>query len=289
MTKIAFIGTGGMGQGMAATLLAAGYDLVVCNRTAGKAASLVDAGATLAATPRDAVANADFIISVVGDDSASKEVWLGSAGVLAGRPRQNAIAIECTTLSLAWVNELEASVIAAGLAYVDCPITGGRQGAATGALTLLVGAEERVLERARPVLDALSKEIVHFGLPGAGTAYKLTVNMMVGAQAVALAEGLLMAEKYGLCMGQVIHGLTSGAVASPVVKAYAAKMVSGDHDKVVNFSAHWMHKDLTYALQMAAQVDQSTPTLRAAEQILAMAVARAQEEKNVTYLIEALR
>ena len=289
MTKIAFIGTGGMGQGMAASLLRADYDLVVCNRTPSKAAPLVAAGATLAATPRDAAANADYIISVVGDDSASKEVWLGKGGVLAGRPKQNAIAIECTTLSLGWVKELEARVTAAGLAYVDCPITGGRQGAATGALTLLVGTEGRVLERARPVLDALSKEIVHFGPPGAGTAYKLTVNMMVGVQAVALAEGLLMAEKYGLDMGKVVHGLTSGAVASPVVKAYAAKMISGDHKEVVNFSAHWMHKDLTYALQMAAQVGQSTPTLTAAEQILALAVARAQEEKNVTYLIEALR
>ena len=106
---------------------------------------------------------------------------------------------------------------------------------------------------------------------------------------MALAEGLLMAERYGLDMEQVVHGLTSGAVASPVVKAYADKMVRGDHDQVVNFSAHWMHKDLAYALQMAAELDQATPTLKAAERILAAAVAKAGEEKNVTYLIEVLR
>ncbi len=289
MTQIAFIGTGGMGFGMAATLLRAGYDLVVCNRNPAKAAPLVEDGAKLAKTPREAATGADFIISVVGDDEASRAVWMGKDGVLAGHPKTGAVAIECTTLSLAWGSELADVLAAAGLAYIDCPITGGRQGAATGALTLLVGAEARVLERARPVLEALSKEIIHFGPPGAGTAYKLTVNTMVGVQAVALAEGLLMAERYGLHMDQVVHGLTSGAVASPVVKAYAAKMVSGDHDEVVNFSAHWMQKDLAYALQMAAELDQATPTLKAAEKILAAAVEKAREEKNVTYLIEALR
>jgi 3-hydroxyisobutyrate dehydrogenase len=289
MTQIAFIGTGGMGLGMAATLLRAGYDLVVCNRTPAKAAPLVDAGATLAGTPREAAADADFIISMVGDDEASRAVWLGEEGVLAGRPKTDAVAIECTTLSLAWGRELAEQLAAAGLAYVDCPVTGGRQGAATGALTLLVGAADAVLVRVRPVLESMSKEIVHFGPPGAGTAYKLTVNMMVGVQAVALAEGLLMAERYGLSMDQVIHGLSSGAVASPVVKAYAARMVSGDHDEVVNFSAHWMQKDLAYALQMAAEVDQATPTLRAAEEVLAAAVAKAETEKNITYLIEVLR
>jgi 3-hydroxyisobutyrate dehydrogenase len=278
-----------MGFGMASTLLRAGYDLAVCNRSPAKAAPLVDAGATLARSPREAVDGADFIISVVGDDDASRAVWLGEDGVLAGRPKTGAIAIECTTLSLAWVSELAESLAAAGMAYIDCPITGGRQGAATGALTLLVGAEDEVLVRARSVLASMSKEIIHFGPPGAGTAYKLTVNTMVGVQAVALAEGLLMAERYGLDMEQVIHGLTSGAVASPVVKAYADKMVRGDHDQVVNFSAHWMHKDLAYALQMAAELDQATPTLKAAERILAAAVEKAREEKNVTYLIEVLR
>jgi len=288
MTRVAFIGAGGMGQGMAAQLLRAGFDLMVCSRTRTRVQPLVEAGARPADTPQEAVSGADYVISMVGDDADSRRVWLGEAGVLAGRPSEGVVAIECTTLSLGWVRELEERATAAGLGYVDCPVTGGRQGAASGELTLLVGAKESTLERARPVLEAFSKQIVRFGLPGAGTAYKLTVNQMVGAQAAALAEGLLLAERYGLDMEQVVASLAGGAVASPVVRAYAARMVSGDHDEVANFSIRWMLKDLRYGLEMATGLGQETPTLEAVTALFEAAVAEAQGEKNITYVIEAL-
>jgi 3-hydroxyisobutyrate dehydrogenase len=168
-------------------------------------------------------------------------------------------------------------------------VTGGRRGAADGTLTLLVGAQEADLIRARPVMDAYSQEIIHFGPVGAGTAYKLMVNSMVGVQAVALAEGLLLAEKAGLDMAQVIQALTGGAVASPIVKAYAERMVSGDHDEVTNFLARWMHKDMAYALTLAAEMGQSVPTSAAATQVFQMMQARRLADKNVTAVIETLR
>jgi len=288
-TKIAFIGTGGMGQGMARNLLDAGYDLTVCNRTIAKAQPLVDAGAALALTPRQAATGADFIISMVGDDCASREVWLGANGVLAGRPKYNATAIESSTLSFEWVRELGEALTAAGLSFIDSPVTGGRRGAENGTLTLLLGAKEADLARARPVMDTYSQEIVHFGLPGAGTAYKLIVNLMVGVQTVALAEGLLLADKFGLDMVQVIQGLTSGAVASPIVKAYAERMVSGDHDEVTNFLARWMHKDMAYALRLATATGQPVPASAVATQVFQMAQAKGLIDKNVTAVIEALR
>jgi len=288
MTKIALLGTGIMGAGMAHNLLKAGYNVTVWNRTAEKTEPLVQAGATRADTPALAVYNADVIITIVGDDDSSRQVWLGPEGVLAGQPAANAIAIESTTISLGWVNTLHQAAKEAGLRFIDSPVTGGRGGAEGGTLTLLVGAEDDVLAQVRPVLDAYSEKIIHFGPPGAGTAYKLIVNMIGAVHAVALGEGILMAEKAGLNMERVVEGLTSGAVASPLVKAFAQRMVDNDHD-FVHFSARWMHKDAAYAVQMAKDVGQAIPMSSVAAQVYQMALSQGLGEKNVSAVVEALR
>jgi 3-hydroxyisobutyrate dehydrogenase len=287
--KVVFIGTGGMGTGVAHNLLKAGYDLTVCNRTKAKAHSLIEAGAVFARTPSDAAADADVIISMVGDNQDSREVWLGPDGVLAGQFRPGAIAIESTTLSYEWVRRLQSTLTAEGLRFIDSPVTGGRTGAEAGTLTLLVGATDEDLAYARPVMRAYSQKIIHFGLPGAATAYKLIVNLMVGVQAVALAESLLLAEKSGLNMAQVIEALTSGAAASPVVKAYAQRMVIGDHTETINFLARWMQKDMTYALELAAALGQAVPTATSAAQVFQTTQDKGWIDQNVTVVIEALR
>jgi len=288
MTKIAFVGLGIMGAGMAHNLLKAGYSLTVWNRTVAKAQPLVEVGATLADTPAAAATGADMIITIVGDDNSSRDVWLGPDGVLAGQPNPNAIAVESTTISLAWAQELHRAITKAGLRFIDSPVTGGRNGAEGGTLTLLVGADEAVLAEARPVLDAYSQKIIHFGPPGAGTAYKLIANLMGAVHAVALGEGILMAEKAGLNMERVIEGLTSGAVAGPLINAFAQTMVDNDHD-FVHFSARWMHKDATYAVKMAHELGQAIPMSAVATQIYQMALSQGLGEKNVSVVIEALR
>ncbi len=287
--RIAIIGTGGMGAGIAHNLLNAGYDLTVCNRTKAKAQPLIDAGAGFARTPRQAAAGCDVIISIVGNNQDSRDVWLGPDGVLTGQPRSGAIAIESTTLSYDWVRHLESALTAEGMRFIDCPVTGGRDGALRGALTLLVGAADEDLAAARPVMNVYSEKIIHFGLPGTATAYKLMVNLMVGAQAVALAEGLLLAEQSGLNMARVIEALSTSAVASPVVKAYAQRMVSGDHEENIGFLARWMFKDMTYALELAADRGQAVPTSTSASQVFRMAEVKGLLDQNVTAVIEALR
>ncbi len=288
MTKVALIGLGIMGAGMAHNLLKAGYDLTVYNRTSAKAQPLVDAGATLAGTPRAAATGADVIIAIVGNDDSSKAIWLGENGVLAGQLKPNAIAVESTTLSLGWVKTLAQAIDQAGLRFIDSPVTGGRGGAEGGTLTLLVGAEEATLTETRPILDAYSQRIIHFGPPGAGTAYKLVVNLMAAVQTTALAEGIALAEKAGLNLEQVAEALGSGAVASPIVQGNAARMVAGDHD-FVNFSAKWIHKDAAYSLQMANEVGQAVPLSAVAAQVYQMALSQGLGEKNMSAVIEALR
>ena len=288
MAKIALIGTGIMGSGIALNLLKAGHVLTVYNRTSSKAEPLVTAGAASAATPRDAVTGAELIIVVVGDDQSSREVWLGDQGILTGQPQPQAIAIESTTLSVEWVLELHQTLSSRRLRFIDSPLTGGRKGAEAGELTLLVGAEDSTLAEARPVLDAYSRAIIHFGPPGTGTAYKLVVNLMAAAQVTALAEGLLLAEKAGLDMARVVEGLMTGAVASPVVKGYAERMVKAEHDQV-NFSTRWMHKDTAYALRLANSVGQPVPMSAVVVQLYQLALARGLADKNQSSIIEVLR
>jgi 3-hydroxyisobutyrate dehydrogenase len=277
-----------MGSGMAHHLLHAGYPLTVWNRTAARAQPLVELGATLADTPAEAVTEAKVVITMLGDDQASREVWLGPDGILAGQPDPETIAIESATISLAWVQELYQTLTHAHLRFIDCPVTGGHKGAEEGTLTLLVGADEPTLAEVRPMLETYSRHIIHFGPPGSGTAYKLVANLMGAAQTVALAEGLLLAERAGLNLDKVIEGLTNGAVASPLIKAWARPMVEQNHQEV-SFSARWMHKDADYALRMAAEVGQAMPMSAVASQIYQMALGQGLGEKNVSAVIEALR
>ena len=130
MARIAFVGTGRMGRGMAGRLLAAGHDVVLHNRTHDKASALVGAGAQWADSPAEAAAGADAVFVMVSDDEASRTVWQGPGGVLSGDVQPGAFAIDCSTLSHDWVMELSAAAVARGLRYLDCPVTGlpGRRG-----------------------------------------------------------------------------------------------------------------------------------------------------------------
>jgi 3-hydroxyisobutyrate dehydrogenase len=193
VTTVAFIGLGNMGRGMANRLLRAGHDVRVYNRTGSKAADLQRAGAKLCRTPREACTDAEAVFAMTADDVSSRAVWSGPDGVLAARLAARAFAIECSTLSYNWVMELASQARALNLRYVDAPVTGLPDAAAAGELTLLVGADTADLESARPILNAISNRILHFGAVGSGTAYKLIVNLLGAAQIASLAEGMALA------------------------------------------------------------------------------------------------
>jgi 3-hydroxyisobutyrate dehydrogenase len=161
MNRIAFLGLGNMGSGMALSVLRAGYELTVYNRTLARAEPLVRRGARLAASPREACDRADAIIAMTADDASSRATWFGESGVLAGEPNPAAFAVECSTLSHDWVAELSRAAAARGLRYIDAPVTGLPDAAAAGALTLLVGAAPADLEAVRPLLSAISERVLH--------------------------------------------------------------------------------------------------------------------------------
>lgn len=289
MSRIAFIGTGRMGSGMAGRLLAAGHEVVVTNRTPERARPLLEQGALWASSPAEAVTDAVAVFSMVSDDDASRAVWEGPGGVLVGQLEPGTFAIECSTLSPAWVRELSAVATATGMRYLDCPVTGLPEAAASGALTLLVGADDADLELARPLLKPLADDLFHFGPVGAGTAYKLIVNLIGAVQIAGVAEGLAMAERAGLDPAQVATALALGQAASPQVVRNSQRMVAGDHNRDLAFSGRLRHKDTAYAIALADELGIGVPFGQVALDGLNQLIADGLGDLNESAIVEVAR
>jgi len=249
--RVAFLGLGKMGTGMAGRLIAAGHSLSVYNRNPERSAPLGKLGARVAGSPRSAAERADIIIGMTADDESSRSVWLGDFGALAADNLPDALVIECSTLSHDWVLELAEKVRARGFRYVDAPVTGLPDAAAAGTLTLLVGADPADLDAARPVFASLATRVLHFGAVGQGTAYKLMVNLMGAVQIASAAEGVALAERAGLDLKLVADAVASGQAASPQVVRNVRRFVAGDHGGAVSFTPALRLKDIDYALRLA--------------------------------------
>jgi 3-hydroxyisobutyrate dehydrogenase len=289
MKRIAFLGLGRMGSAMASRLLARGYEVVVYNRTAERARPLVDAGATLAPTPREACAESEAVVVMVADDVASRAMWLGADGALAAELAPKAVVIECSTVSYGWAVELARLAGQRGLRYVDAPVTGLPDAAAAGELTLLVGADGADLEAARPLLAAFATRVLHFGPVGAGTAYKLAINLIGSVQIASAAEGLALAERAGLDPKLVVEALATGQAASPQVVRNTQRMVDGEFSRNIVFTPTLRLKDIDYALRLAESLGVATPFGAAARAMFAQLVALGAGADHEARIIEVAR
>jgi 3-hydroxyisobutyrate dehydrogenase-like beta-hydroxyacid dehydrogenase len=257
MTKVAFIGLGRMGHGMAGRYLDAGFDVAVWNRSQAKAEDLIARGARGASSPADAADGAEAIVTMVADDEASRAVWLGKDGA-AATMKAGSLAIECSTVSHQHALDMARELRGRGLVYIDCPVTGLPQAAASGKLTLLVGADAADLDSAKPYLVPIGDVIRHFGAVGTGTVFKLINNLMGAVQIASLAEGIAMAEQAGLDMNLVAEALATGAVASPQVIRHSKRMVARDFSGA-SFTAALRHKDAAYAVKLAESLLANAP------------------------------
>jgi 3-hydroxyisobutyrate dehydrogenase-like beta-hydroxyacid dehydrogenase len=257
--RVAFIGLGRMGHGMAGRYVEAGFDVTLWNRSRAKAEDLIARGARWASSPADAAIDADAVVTMVADDEASCVVWLGKDGASATM-KAGALAIECSTVSHAHALNLARELRGRGLITIDCPVTGLPDAAAAGRLTLLVGAEPADLEKARPFLAPLSTTIRHFGAVGAGTVYKLINNLMGAIQIAGIAEGLAIAEQAGLDMKLVLEAIETGVAASPQVIRHSRRMVARDFAGAT-FTSALRHKDAAYAVALAESLLSSEPIL----------------------------
>jgi 3-hydroxyisobutyrate dehydrogenase len=270
MENVALLGLGNMGTGMAGRLLLAGYPLTVWNRSRERAQTLEPAGAFVASSPGAAAERADIVISMVADDEASRRVWTGENGALAG-VRSGSVVIESSTLSPGWVKELSSAVKERDCDLLDAPVTGSKLQANSGELLFLVGGERSALDQALPVLRAMGRDAIHLGPSGAGSLMKLVNNFLCGVQAAAFAEALALVEKSGLNPEQAAMVLLNGAPASPLVKAIAPRMLTRDY--TVNFALALMRKDLAYAAAAgeanSVHLSTATPALKLFERAVA--------------------
>jgi len=284
--RIALLGLGIMGGGMARRLLGAGFPLAVYNRSPEKAAALVADGARLAASPREAAAGADIVVSMVADDAASRSMWLGAEGALAGLAR-GTVAVECSTLTVAWVRELAWEVAERGGEFVDAPVTGSKDAAASGALNFLVGGGAAALEKIRPALTVMGRSVTHLGPTGSGAMVKLVNNFVAGVQVAAFAEALTWLERSGVARDPAVAFLLEGAVASPITKVVAARMLAGDFSP--HFLLRLMTKDLGYALDEAGHQGVALATAEAALGRFRAAIAAGLGDKDMAAIVDGVR
>ncbi len=262
MPRVAFIGLGRMGHGMAGRYLDAGFTVAVWNRSKAKAEDLIARGAIWATSPEDAAIDADAVVTMVADDEATRAVWLTKDGA-AATMKAGTLAIECSTVSYQHTLEMARELHSRGLVYIDCPVTGLPEAAAAGKLTLLVGADPADLERAQPFLAPIGSTIRHFGPVGTGTVFKLINNLIGAVQIASLAEGVAIAEQAGLDMKLVAEALATGAVASPQVIRHSKRMIDRNFSGA-SFTAALRHKDADYAVRLAETLLPGVPVSRAA-------------------------
>ena len=284
--RIAFLGLGLMGGGMARRLLGAGFAVTVFNRNPARAEPLAAAGARVAGSPREAAAGAEVVFSMVADDAASRAMWLGPDGAIAGAAR-GAVLVECSTLTVAWVQELAQAAAAAGAECIDAPVTGSKNQAAAGELNFLTGGNAAALETIRPALNAMGRSVTHLGPTGSGALLKLINNFLAGVHVAATAEAVAWIERTELDRAQAIAFLSDSAVGSPVTKTVAARMCAPDFTP--NFFLRLMAKDLGYASGEAAKAGQQLTSAAMARDVFQRAIAAGHGDKDMSAVVEPLR
>jgi 3-hydroxyisobutyrate dehydrogenase len=280
---VAILGLGTMGAGMAGRLLSASFPLTVYNRSRDKTSPLVAAGAVAADSPRDAASRSEIVISMVADDAASRSVWFGENGALAGAQR-GSVLIESSTLSVGYVKELAGAAAQRSCEFLDAPVTGTKPHAASGQLLFLAGGPSAVLDSVRPVLAAMSRDVIHLGPHGSGARMKLINNFVCGVQAASFAEALAMAKVAGLDQAMAAKILTEGAPGSGIVRRIAAQLTANDDP---NFILRLMAKDLAYAVNEASAQGMQLQTALAALAIFQQAVAAGHGDEDFSAVAKA--
>lgn len=278
-----------MGRAMILRLLKAGHQITAYNRTPEKARVVVDAGAKLASTPAEAVEGADVVFSSVTNDDASREVWTGANGILAGKLKPNTLVAECSTLSHDWVMELGGLVKAKGLRYVDCPVAGRPDAAEAGQLRVYIGGSKEDLEELRPYIEPFSTKIFHFGPVGAGTAYKLIYNLLGVIQVASTAEAMVQCEAAGIDLHIAAEAFALGYTGSKHVSHHSAVMAEGQKGQDVGFSGKGRLKDSLYGVQLAKKLGRQSLVGDAASQVFNQMVDVGMGDANDSEVIDALR
>ena len=286
MDKVAFLGLGTMGAAMAANIARAGYPLTVWNRTADRAPELDDLGVTRAASPAAAVADTPIVVICVSDTPDVEAILFGTDGV-ADSARAETLIIDCSTIAPSGSWDFAARLRERGLRMVDAPVSGGSEGARNATLTIFVGGDERDVEHARPVLNALGRTITHVGPIGAGQAVKAVNQVILAGAYLGVAEGIVLAIKAGLDVEQVVGALSGGAAQSWVLTNRSGRMI--DNDYPLGFKVALHRKDLSIALDLAQQLGATLPVSALAAQLENGLIINGHADDDMSALARSIR
>ncbi len=241
---IGFIGLGIMGKPMASNLVRAGYRVIALNRSRGPVDEIVALGATTAATPRDVAAQSDVVITMLPDSPDVEAVALGDDGILAGI-RTGALWIDMSTIAPTTTKRVAEQLASRGATSLDAPVSGGEKGAIDATLSIMVGGGDAAFERAKPIFEALGKNIVHVGELGAGQVTKACNQIVVGVTIEAVAEALSLARASGVDPVKVRAALLGGFAQSKILEVHGQRMI--DRAFTPGFKSKLHRKDMNIA------------------------------------------
>ena len=268
--KIAFVGTGVMGQGMVANLLKAGHEVTVYTRTQAKADGLLVLGAKWASSPAESARGADIAISMVGYPNDVEEVWRGPQGFMSSA-KPGCVLIDMTTSSPALARSLAAEAVTKGFGPLDAPVSGGDRGAREGTLTIMAGGAQQDFDFAQPVFAAMGKTIVLQGGPGTGQLCKLANQIGIASGMIAMAEALAFARATGLNLETTLRSISGGGASSWALLNLAPRVLKGDF--APGFYVKHFVKDIGLALDVCREQKVSLPGLELAAKLYAEVVA----------------
>lgn len=279
MKKVAILGTGAMGSRIAANLLRKGYKLNIWNRTPERCMPLIEQGAKQYPFPKDAVRNADVVIAMLSNDDASRNVWMDKiTGATLGL-KKGAIAIECSTLSLAWCLELSEYIHEFQADFLDAPVVGSRPQAEASQLIHLVGGDNIILEKVHNIISASSSAIHYAGETGSGMSMKLAINGLFGIQVAAFGEIIGMLNKLGISKDSAVNLLNELPVTSPALKGIGLAISSGNFDPL--FPIDLVEKDFGYLEKLAKSSNSGIPLVNITRDIYQQAIKSGYGENNI--------
>jgi 2-hydroxy-3-oxopropionate reductase len=284
-TTIGFIGLGVMGAPMARNLLAAGYPLVVHNRTPAKALELAALGAQVAGSPREVAQLSEVVITMVPDSPDVERIYLAPEGLLAGA-QPGRLLIDMSSIEARVARVLAARAGELGVQALDAPVSGADVGAQEGTLSIMVGGEPEAFARALPILQCLGRTIVHVGGAGAGQIAKSCNQVLIAGTIEALSEALVLGSRAGVDPQALLQALGGGLGASRVLELKREKMLS--HRFTPGFRASLHHKDMRNALAAAEQLGIALPGAKAAHELLEELIAEGRGDEDHSAMLRRI-
>ena len=292
MKNIAFIGLGNMGGPMAANLVRNGESVVVFDLLADAVKQLEDKGAMAAASPQEAVKNADVVVTMLPAAQHVKSLYLGEQGIIA-HAKTGALFIDCSTIDAQSAKEVGAGAINAGYAFIDAPVSGGVAGAAAGTLTFIMGGDDAAVSRAKPVLKHMGANLFHAGELGAGQIAKLCNNMLLSVLMTGTSEALQLAIANGLDPKVMSDIMLQSSGCNWTLQKYnpcpdVMDNVPSSNQYQGGFMVKLMNKDLSLAMEAAQQVGASTPMAAAAQALYRMHQLKGNADRDFSSIFELL-